>query len=240
MNLRVEVVKESASEARAAALCRHGHGGGVNPLLSARRYLRILTGWLFLLGCLVPTSAQPAGPRVVAEGGGVDDRGSARVLYWNVAKNQAAGQFAIDYGRPVWKSTYEDPVKFDQMTKGKVWRMGSNFWTTLDTSIPLKISGREVRPGYYYLALQRSADGASWSLVFIDPAKVRGVRLDAFEVARAPIWFEIPITITKPAAKPEQLTLGLSYPKENIRKVTLTVAWGNLALTAPVEAEVAE
>ena len=34
-------------------------------------------------------------------------------------KHEAAGQFAINYGRPVWKSIYEDPAKFDAMTQGK-------------------------------------------------------------------------------------------------------------------------
>src|SRR5579862_8890133 len=85
----------------------------------------------------------------VAEGGQPDDRASARVLYWDTKLDHSAGQFAIDYGRPVWQKKYEDSGAFDKMTKGKVWRMGSNFWTLLDTSLPLKISGKSVQPGYY-------------------------------------------------------------------------------------------
>jgi hypothetical protein len=77
--------------------------------------------------------AQQAKPIIVAEGGAPDDYASARVLYWNEKTNSAAGEFAINYGRPVWKPVYEDPVKFDALTKGKVWRMGSNFWTNLDS-----------------------------------------------------------------------------------------------------------
>ena len=196
-------------------------------------------GSVILLSLLTARGQQPKSA-VVAEGGQVDDRASARVLYWNQAKHGAAGEFAINYGRPVWKSEYEDPAKFDAMTKGKTWRMGSNFWTVLDSCLPLKISGRKVAPGYYYLGLHRSEDGSKWSLVFIDPARVRAVHLDAFEIAKAPVEFEVPMTTIAAADKAEKLTLDLSYPKEDFHKVTLKVMWGTLALTAPIEVTVPE
>ncbi|MGA3323768.1 MAG: DUF2911 domain-containing protein [Terriglobia bacterium] len=201
--------------------------------------IRIALGTFVFLS-LIPASAQQPKPNLVAEGGQPDDRASARVLYWNTVKDRAAGQFAINYGRPVWKSTYEDPEKFDRMTKGKIWRMGSNFWTVLDSCFPLKISGQKVPAGYYYLGLHRSEDGLNWSLAFIDPARVRAAHLDAFEIEKAPVAFEVPMSIAKAASKPEKLTIELSYPKDNIRKVTLSVAWGTLALTAPIDVTVAE
>ncbi|MGD0220995.1 MAG: DUF2911 domain-containing protein [Terriglobia bacterium] len=201
--------------------------------------VRIALGTVLLLS-LIPAHAQQSKPTVVAEGGQPDDRASARVLYWNSAKNEAAGQFAINYGRPVWKSVYEDPQKFDGMTKGKTWRMGSNFWTVLDSCLPLKISGKSVHPGYYYLGLHRSDDGSKWSLAFIDPARVRAAHIDAFDIQKAPVEFEVPMSIASAATKAEKLTIELSYPKDDIRKVTLSVTWGTLALTAPIEVTVAE
>ncbi len=201
--------------------------------------VRFVLGSVVLFS-LVAAQAQQPKPAIVAEGGQLDDRGSARVLYWNAKTDGAAGQFAIDYGRPVWKSAYEDPAKFDQMTKGKVWRMGSNFWTTLDTCLPLKVSGKAVPPGYYYLGLLRSQDGTKWSLAFIDPAKVRAAHIDAFDIRKAPIAFEAPMSVVKATSKPEKLTMELSYPKDSIRKVTLRVAWGTLALTAPIDVTVTE
>lgn len=177
---------------------------------------------------------------IIAEGGTPDDRASARVLYWDTQTNSAAGQFAINYGRPVWKKDYEDPAKFDGMTKGKVWRMGSNFWTVLDTCLPLKIAGKDVRVGSYYLGLRRSVDGSQWSLAFIDPGRVRSARLDAFEIQKAPVQFEAPMSLEKATRVAEKLTITLSYPKDNPRKVTLKVVWGNLALTAPIEVSLAK
>ena len=185
--------------------------------------------------------AQQAKKGIAPEGGSADDRGSARVLYWNLDANAAAGQFAVNYGRPVWKKEYEDPATFDKMTKGKVWRMGSNFWSELDTCLPLKISGKSVSPGLYYLGLRRSEDGSQWSLAFIDPAKVRAAHLDAFDIAKAPIGFEVPVDFKKTSATlAEKLTITMIYTKENDRHVTMELAWGNMEITAPIEVTVAE
>lgn len=174
----------------------------------------------------------------LAEGGEPDDRASARVLYWDPKLDHSAGQLAIDYGRPAWQKKYEDPATFDGMTKGKVWRMGSNFWTLLDTSLPLKISGKAVSPGYYFIGLARSADGTKWSLAFIDPAKVRAARGDAFEMQRAKVEFEAPVTVEKAASIVDKLTITFTYKKETPTNVTLNIAWGNFLAKAPVDAEV--
>jgi hypothetical protein len=174
-------------------------------------------------------------PKIVAEGGTPDDRSSARVLYWNTQTNAPAGQFAIDYGRPVWKKEYEESATFDAMTRGKIWRMGSNFWSILDTQLPLSIGGKKVPAGFYYLGLHRSEEGSEWSLVFIDPGRVRKARLDAFQIEKAPVEFEALMSVAKAETRAEKLTITLSYPKGDIKHVTMRVAWGNLALSAPIE-----
>jgi hypothetical protein len=197
----------------------------------------LLTGLAVLLA-LTATAQEKKG--IIAEGGSPDDRASARVLYWDQKADASAGWFSIDYGRPVWKKDYDDPAKFDGMTKGKVWRMGSNHWTTLDTSLPLKISGRSVPAGSYYLGLKRSADGGRWSLAFIDPATVRKARLDAFDVRKALVRFDAPMSVAKSAATADKLTITLSYPKEDIKHVSMKLAWGNFVLTAPIEVALAE
>ena len=196
--------------------------------------IRVLLLASIVLCALSAPSQQPK-KGIEAEGGDPDDRGSARVLYWNDNANAAAGQFAINYGRPVWKPVYEDKAKFDAMTKGKVWRLGSNFWTTLDTDLPIEISGRRVPVGSYYLGLKRSADGGKWSLAFIDIAPVRKAHIDAFQIEKARVSFEAPMNVDKSEAKADKLTITLSYPKDNIKNVTMKVAWGTLALSAPVK-----
>jgi DUF2911 family protein len=163
-----------------------------------------------------------------------DERASTRVLFWDTVKKGAAGEVAIDYGRPVWKKEYESAMLFDPMTKGKVWRFGKDFWTTLDTNLPLRIGGKEIPPGYWYLGLHRSDDGATWSLAFLDPAKVRAARLDAFEVTKAPVEFKVPVTLEKASESKDKLTILLST-QENRKEVTLKISWGTLQLTTPIQ-----
>jgi hypothetical protein len=183
-------------------------------------------------------TTKPAPPPIVAFGSDSPERGTTRVGFWNTRKNMGAGQFAIDYGRPVWKKDYEDAAKFDQMTKGHVYRLGSNFWTTLDTDMPLTIGGTTVPAGLWYLGLQRSADGATWSLVFIDPAKARAAHVDASEIERAPISYKAQMTVEQAADMKEKLTIDLIFQRANPKDVTLRVGWGKLQLSAPVQVPV--
>ncbi|MEW6127447.1 MAG: DUF2911 domain-containing protein [Acidobacteriota bacterium] len=184
--------------------------------------------------CAAAAFAQSGKPEVQAFGGLLpDERGNTRVLYWHSVKNVPLGQFAIDYGRPLWKKAYD--LGFDATTKGKTWRFGNNFWTTLDTALPLKINGKDVAPGFYYLGLSRSADGATWNLVFIDPAKARQAGLDAFMIDKAPVEFSVPIKFEKVTDSIEKLTVVLLASKDNIKDVTLKINWGTLQLTAPIQ-----
>ena len=174
-------------------------------------------------------------PKIIAFGSDSPERGTTRVGYWNNEKNMGAGQFAIDYGRPVWRKEYEDTANFDKMTRGKVYRLGSNFWTTLDTDMPLTIAGKTIPAGSWYLGLHRSEDGATWSLVFIDPAKARAAHVDASEIERAPIAFKAPMTVEQAAESKDKLTIDLAFQKGNLKDVTLKIAWGKMQLSAPIQ-----
>ena len=194
-----------------------------------------------LLICFMPAlEAQENKPKplIVAFGSDSAERGTTRVGLWNTKKNMGAGQFAIDYGRPVWRKEYEDTAKFDQMTKGKVYRLGSNFWTTLDTDMPLVVAGKSIPAGLWYLGLHRSQDGATWSLVFIDPAKARAAHIDASEIERAPIAFKTTMTMEQASEMKEKLTIDLLFQQANPKDVTLKIAWGKLQFSAPIQVPV--
>lgn len=177
-------------------------------------------------------------PKIIAFGSDSPERGTTRVGYWNNEKNMGAGQFAIDYGRPVWRKEYEDTANFDKMTKGKVYRLGSNFWTTLDSDMPLTIAGKSIPAGLWYLGLHRSTDGATWSLVFIDPSKARSAHIDASEIERAAIAHRAPMTATQSSELKEKLTIDLVIQKGNLKDVTLKIAWGRMELSAAIQVSI--
>jgi hypothetical protein len=48
--------------------------------------------------------------------------------------------------------------------------------------------------------------------------------IEAFEIAKAPVALEVPVSVANATTTPENLTMELSYPKDDIRKVALSVA----------------
>src|SRR5262245_19897674 len=187
--------------------------------------------------CLVPMVRAQNKKGIIAEAEpALGERGTSRVLYWNQDKDIAAEAITVDFGRPVWRHEYEQSSRFDQMTKGKVWRLGNNYWTILDSNLPIKIAGRDIPIGLWYLGLDRSADGKTWSLAFIDPVKARRGRHDGFTMEPVPVEFKVPMTpAAQPAGVTEKLTMTLTAAKEDMKKVTLRIAWGRVELTAPIQ-----
>ena len=172
---------------------------------------------------------------VRALGGSSSPRASARVLYSNRADNSFPGQLAIHYGQPQWRSEYEDPTTFDQMTQGRVWRMGNDFWTVLDTNLPLRIAGKDIAVGAYYLGVHRSEDGGTWSLAFMDPTKIRQAHLDASEIAQATIDFMVPMTFSIAEETTDKLDISMAAQRDAVENVTIKVVWGTLQLTTPIQ-----
>jgi hypothetical protein len=189
----------------------------------------IAAGALVLLGAISLQAQQ----NYVSEGGTPDDFASARLAYF--AKDHAVGQFAFTYGRPVWRPEYDDTGKFDELTKGKIWRLGSNYWTSLYTDLAITIGGKAVAPGLYFLGLVRSADGANWSLAFLDPGKVRAAHIDAFYIQAAHVEFTAPMT-SEPRREEaaQKLTITLTAKDKAAKEAKLEVAFGHLSLTSPV------
>jgi hypothetical protein len=188
--------------------------------------------------CLVPMLQAQNRKGIIAEAEpALGERGTSRVLYWNQDKDIAAGAITVDFGRPAWRKEYEEAGRFDAMTRGKVWRLGNNYWTILDSNLPIKIGGRDIPIGLWYLGLDRSADGKTWSLAFIDPVKARRGRHDGFTMETVPVEFKVPMTTAQPAGLTEKLTMTLTAGKEDMKKVTLRISWGRVELTAPVQVQ---
>ena len=197
---------------------------------------KCISGNLVFALALSLSCAANAQQKISAFGSDTLERGTVRVGYWNAEKNTGAGGFFIVYGKPVWKKEYEDAARFDAMTKGNVWRMGSDYWTVLDTNIPLRVSGVTVPVGQWYLGLERSQDGSKWSLVFIDPAKVRMTKLDPSEIGKTKVEFKATMTLEQSNELAEKLTITADLPKTDLKQSRLTISWGKLRLSAPVEA----
>ncbi len=166
----------------------------------------------------------------------VEERASTRIGYWRTDVNAGIGETVVSYGRPVWKPEYSQQI--DKLTVGKMWRMGNNYWTLLDTTLPVRVGDADVVPGQYYLAVRRSEDGTRWELVFIDPAQSRAKGLDAYDVGtrpdEIPILFSVPLEFAKTTETVEKLTIVFSLNKDSKTDGTMRLTWGDFSLTTPV------
>ncbi len=199
--------------------------------------MKTLLGLLLIACCSI--SAAPAQQRrdFWVYGQVVEQRGASRIGYWKRNVNAGLGEVVVDYGRPVWKDNYVNQL--DQLTRGKMWRMGDNYWTLLDTNLPIKIGGVDIPVGLYYLAVKRSPDGALWELALIDPAKCRERLLDSYDVGTRPS--EIPVLYTAPLAfhesqeLVERLTILLALDSDSQTKGKMELTWGKFSLSTSLE-----
>ena len=168
-----------------------------------------------------------AAPAVKAFAGS-SDRKSSRVFYWG--GQSSPGQVVVDYGPTPWKDEFAKHAESDAMI-GKRWRLGNDFWTTLDSNVDMKLGGVDVPAGMYYVTLARNSDG--YALALNDPAKVRAKKLDAFQSENMTGGISIPLTHAKAEAVAEALSINLATDEANPTKGDLSIEFGPHRLTAP-------
>lgn len=161
------------------------------------------------------------------------ERLSARVVYFG--GSGVAGEYAIDYGRPDWSSEYDQD--FDQRTRGERHRLGKDMWSSLDTQVPLEIGGKELKPGLYYLALERSEKG-DWFLVALDADALRKSRVDAFASAQTTGGAKLPMTYEKSEPAAGKLSIRFLEDPKEARQQVLEIRFGGHRLSARVKPKV--
>lgn len=175
---------------------------------------------------------QPAGGAVKVFAAATP-RASTRLLYWGQATSP--GQVAIDHGQPTWKDAYQAAIDGTRHV-GKRWRLGCDFWTTLDTNLPLRFGATAIAPGSYYLTLERSADG-EFLLTFLDPAVVRGRKVDPYLAHTTTGGIAVPLELTTTTNVAEQLEIRLAADEQESTKCRLSIRFGTHVLAAPFTAE---
>ncbi len=153
-------------------------------------------------------------------------RGNTRIFYW--FGPDSAGQVAIDFGRPRWQPAY---ASFLDQPAGRRWRFGENFWTTLDTNIPLTLGGVDVAVGQYYCMLVNTKESGP-QLVLLDPADARKRRLDAFEADKTAGGLSIPLQASKADAPSAELDVELSVDAAAKDTGALSIRFGPHVLRA--------
>jgi hypothetical protein len=159
------------------------------------------------------------------------DRGYSSISYWTLRNDGVeigGGRISVEHGKPSWPAALDTKEAFDGATVGKLWRLGNNKWTTLDTNLPLRFGERRVEPGIYYLVLQRPKPG-EWRLGFIAPAAMTTGLLDAFATQAQPqdvrVLFSVPLKYASGEKKAE-LDITLALDSSDLAKGSVAIEWG--------------
>jgi tetratricopeptide (TPR) repeat protein len=164
------------------------------------------------------------------------ERKASRAVWFG--GNGSFGQVAVSWGPIVWKTQYSEVAKSKKM-ENRRWRLGRDFWTTLDSNIPITIGDTAVPAGYYYLTLEKKS-GGEFVLALLDPSAVKKTKLDAFLAHQSTGGIEVVLkheTVAEPASK---LDLSVSVDQAEPTKGVFTIRFGPHKLSAPIAYQLAE
>jgi tetratricopeptide (TPR) repeat protein len=161
----------------------------------------------------------------------VSKRLSTRATWF--AGKGSPGQLAIDYGAPQWKDAFGEAIDNPKRI-GQRWRFGADFWTSLDTNVPLTIHGTEVPAGHYYLTITHQGD-RKFVLNVLDPKVVRKYRIDPYLAHLTKGGTEVALDHQLADAVAERLQIELQIDPVKKSKGRLVVRFGPHTLTAPLQ-----
>jgi len=136
---------------------------------------------------------------------------------------------SVEHGQPPWKSEYEE--RLEAFKKGDRWRLGQNFWTTLEVASELKLGGRKLRPGHYYLGLEALGKGAL-GLSILDPEKMRKGSMDPFLIDQARPSEIVPLKAEPLDESAEELDIRFVVDENAEKNARLVIRFGPHRLEA--------
>ncbi len=208
---------------------------------SCFRTIRLRSGALLLAAL---AAAATTGGAARGQGTGpfiqLEPRAMARVVYFHASGgtngNPIAGEYTIEYGKPDWRREYD--ADFDQLTRGKRLRLGKDWWTTLDTFVPLSFGEKsELKAGEYFLALECS-DKGDWSLIALDPEPLKKSKVDAFGSSQTKGGTKIALTYEATTDETKELTIQFVGDEKKPREQALEIRFGKHRLTTVVKPKI--
>lgn len=182
-----------------------------------------------LLAALVVAATVPAQMQAFPMDG---HRATTGLFYFERGAG-SPGQIFLHYGQPEWKPEYE---QFVTSKEAQTQRLGSDWWTTLDTTLPLTIGQTKVPAGVYYLGLHKTAKG-QWQLMLLDPKEVRNKKAHPGMTSRLTARLNADLIYRKVGKSVDKLTITIKASKSDPRIGSLGIHWSNHFLRAQVEAD---
>jgi hypothetical protein len=157
-------------------------------------------------------------------------RRSAGLFFWDDGKHP--GSFVFHYGTPGWKADYETLVEREQ---AETIRLGKDYWTTLENSLPLRLGETTLPVGHWYLALHKTQEGA-FHIAAFDAARLRKARVPANTPDAGEPDLEFALTRERLDEVQQELRIITTANEEDPTRGTIALRWGPYRLATPFQA----
>lgn len=157
------------------------------------------------------------------------ERRNARAAWF--VKASSPCQIAIDWSPVQWKESHDKAVSSGKLT-GQKWRLGSDFWTRLDTTTDLQCGSTAVPAGYYYMTLEQR-DANTYVLALHDPAAVRKLKIDPGMCNKLQGGIEIAMTHTTGDEIAKTLDFTVATTNGSKTEGEITLRFGGHTLKTP-------
>ncbi len=175
-----------------------------------------------------------ASAQVQAFGGSAPRMAATRIFF----DKGPVGMVCVQYGQGTWKPEYDGMLG---TLKGKAARLGKDFWTTFNTSIPLTVGETKVEAGSYYLGIKVDAEGNFHLLVMkAETADKAGWAPWTSDAWKADYTLAMKHGKSDKDAIVEKMTMDLDVDAKDPAQMTFKISWGSHVLTMPMTAHLAK
>ena len=177
-------------------------------------HVRFLTAAIAAISLSLPVAAQKLGGMAASS-----TRGETRLM----AATEDFSVFtmaSLTYGQPEWNASYD--AMLDKL-KGKVNRLGKDWFTTLITMSDLEIGGAKIPAGSYIVGLHCDKDG-KFALALMD--STTAMKNKVYPGMDFKPEIVCPLTLNKDSAKDvvQKMTMTFDAKQEDGGKSTFTLA----------------
>jgi len=180
--------------------------------------------------------APAANAQIQAFGGQDEDRMASTLIFAETSNGfSPKGGVSVSYSQPDWKDSYDKVLESGKFN-GTNQRLGKNWWTTLDTTVPLEIGGTKIKPGAYYLGIHVD-DGGKFTLLVIDAKKAMTTGMAPFVPKGYQSEYEAPLQLAKNSLEETQkkMMIEITANDDDASVGKFSIRWGKHELSAPVK-----
>ncbi len=138
----------------------------------------------------------------------------------------------VDHGTVNWREDFTKDIA--KLTGGGRWRLGANWWTSLDTCVDLRLGEVSLPAGRWHLLLVRGKRKDEWNLACLPVADTLRAGLDPLSAAASKGGIVVPLTVLPESPPASELSVAFAACPSGTEFV---LRFGPYRLTTPVSVQ---